>query len=161
MTQKIKSLFAKSVTVFIFCLLLSGCVIYPEDGGFEGFPQKVRVAFLSNAALSFKGPPEIVGLNLDPDYSDYTSHYTGSPKTFLLSYTEAGKEDFNTYAKYLVGVLGTYYDTSQADYSCYAWLSGRVGIELGFSNQWVSSSATGLSVSAVPPHSLYLLIIIY
>jgi hypothetical protein len=157
MTQKIKSLFVKSVTAFIFCLFLSGCVISPEDEEFGGFPQNVRAALLSSGASSFNGPPEIVDLNLDQDYSNYTS----SANTFLLSYTGAGQTDFYNYANYLTGVLGTYYDISKDDYSCYGWINGKVVIELGFSNQWVSTSETGLSIPALPPHTLYLLMIIY
>jgi hypothetical protein len=157
MIQKTKLLPVQCIIVFIFCLLFSGCVIYPEDEGFEGFPQKVRVAFLSSGAPSFKGPPEIVGLNLDPDCSDYTS----SAKTFLLSYTGAGQEDFNDYANYLVVEFGNFYDVSENNYSCYGWLNGRVGVELGFSTLPVSASETDLSISFIPSYTLYMLIAIY
>jgi hypothetical protein len=159
MTRKITSLFAKSLTACIFSLLFSGCVIYPEDEGFGGFPQNVREVLLSNGAPFFAGPPEIVSVDLDPDCSDYTS----SADLFLLSYTGAVQEDFDDYASYLIAEFGNYdNDASVDNYSCYAWmLNGRVGIELGFSNQPVMSPTADLSVSFVPPYTLYLLIAIF
>jgi hypothetical protein len=130
-------------------------VIYPEDEGFEGFPQKVKLAFLSNGLPAFKAPSEIAGLNLDPDYSDYTS----SAKTFLLSYTGANQKDFDDYTNYLLGILGNYIDVSEGNYSCYGWFKGNTGIELGFSDEWMLAPEGNVSI--IPPYTLYLLIIIY
>ncbi|MDR2785796.1 MAG: hypothetical protein LBB83_07780 [Treponema sp.] len=145
-----------------FCLLFSGCVIYPEDEDPQkvpssgDFPQELRAALLSSGVPSFKSP-EIAGLNLNPDYSDYTS----SDDTFLLSYTSAEQEDFDYYASHLVDILGDYtVDTSEPNYSCYTWMINvNTGIELGFSSQPVSTGSYSESVSYIPAYTLYLLII--
>jgi hypothetical protein len=143
---------AAGIVALDFCLLFSGCVIYPED---NGFPQKVRVALLSNNVPFFESPSEIVGLNLDPNYSDYSSSAT----SFLLSYTGANRGKFDYYISYLVGILG-YYDADVSDetYSCYAWAEGNTVIESGFSDQRVSVPVEDVSISAIPSYTLYLLI---
>jgi hypothetical protein len=141
---------AACVVALDFCLLFSGCVIYPED---NGFPQKVRGALLSNNVPFFEAPSEIVGLNLDPGYSDYTSSAT----TFLLSYTGAERGKFDYYVSYLVGILGyNEIDVSQENYSCYGWIEGNTVIELGFSDQRLS--VEDVSISVIPSYTLYLLI---
>jgi hypothetical protein len=163
MIKKTKALFVKGVRVFVFCLLFSGCVISPEDESIEsakaeGFPQKVRDVFLSSGMPSFDAPTEVVGLIFDSGSSDYTS----SANTFLLSYAGAEQKDFDDYANYLVTILGNYADVSQANYSCYGWLKNGTGIELGFSNESVPVlDIMGLSISVIPPYTLYLLIGVY
>jgi hypothetical protein len=155
MIQKIKPLLAKSVTAFIFCLLLSGCVIYPEDEEFEGFPEEIRAAFLSNAVPPFEGPPERVGLNLSPGYSDYTS----SDKIFLLSYTGAEQQDFDEYESYLAIKFGNRYPASGNGYISYGWeINSNVSIELGFSNQLMPVPMG--NVSFIPQNTLFLFIVI-
>jgi hypothetical protein len=142
----------------VFCLFSSGCVIYPDGesrgGAFAGFPQNVQTALRNNGMISFEAPPEIVGLDLSSDYSDYSS----DSNIFLLSYTGAGEDKFDKYLSYLGGVLGSY--PSADEDSAYAWLQGDVGIELGLSFQWMSVP-DDLSVSSVPPFTLYLLIVIF
>jgi hypothetical protein len=153
-----------------FCLFFSGCVLYPKDEDSQGkapqkdedpggFPQTVNTALLSNGVpSSLESPQEIAGLNLNPDYSDYSSG-----TTFLLSYTGADQQDFDDYASYLAGILGNYtVDTSEPNYSCYAWLINvNMAIELGFSSQPVSTNSYSESVSYIPAYTLYLLIITY
>jgi hypothetical protein len=162
--NKTKSLFAIYVAAFIFCLFFAGCVLYPKDENPngedpEGFPETVNAALLSNGVPSLQSPREIVGLDLDPGYSDYSS----SASTFLVSYTGADQQDFDNYASYLAGILGDYTaDTSEPNYSCYAWLiSVNMAIELGFSSQPVSTNSYSESVSYIPAYTLYLLIITY
>jgi hypothetical protein len=147
-----------------FCLLFSGCVLYPKDEDSQGensqnedsggFPQEISAVLLSNGASSLDAPPEIVGLDIDPSYSDYTS----SDDTFLLSYTGAVQEDFDDYASYLVNKLGAYVDASESNYSCYGWGKGNMGIELGFSSEYIEGID---SVPLIPPYTLYLLIIVF
>jgi hypothetical protein len=139
-----------------FCLLFSGCVLYPKGEDSEGFPQEISTFFLSNGVPSFEAPSENVGVNLNPVYSDYTS----SANTFLLSYTGAKQKQFDDYASYLVGILGYYdADTSQENYGCYAWIEGNIGIELGFSDQQLLVPAKDISISVIPSYTLYLLMI--
>jgi hypothetical protein len=153
---------ALGAAAFVFCLFSSGCVIYPEDGEsrrgtFAGFPQNVQTTLRNNGAISFEAPSEIVGLDLSSGYSDYSS----VSNTFLFSYTDAGEDKFDKYLSYLCGVLGGYMSVDEdSAHSYYAWLQGDVGIELGFSFQWLSVP-NDLSVSAVPPSTLYLLIVIF
>jgi hypothetical protein len=145
---------AMGVAALCFGLLFSGCVLYPKGEESGGFPQKVRDVFLSNGVPFFKAPSEIVGLNLDPDYSDYTS----SKKTLLLSYTGAERGNFDYYLSYLVDILGYYtVDTSQKTYDCYAWNEGAIGIELGFADYRLLVQE-GISISFIPAYTLYLLI---
>jgi hypothetical protein len=147
-----------SAAALCFCLLFSGCVLYPKDEDSQnensgGFPQELSTVLLSNGVPSFDAPSEIVGLNLNPSYSDYS----GSDNTFVLSYTGANQKKVDDYASYLAGILGTYYDaTGEAGYSCYGWFIGGVGIELGFSTERIQGSGT---VSVIPSSTLYLLII--
>jgi hypothetical protein len=156
MTQKIKSLFGKSVTAFIFCLLFSGCVFYPEDDRFGGFPQNVREALLSNGVPFFEGPPEIVGLNFSPNYSDYT----GSDE-MLLSYIDASQEHFDDYAGYLIAEFGSFFDASEDGYICYGWdiSNSNATIGVGFTNQSVSAPVG--NVPPIPPDTLFFFIITY
>jgi hypothetical protein len=145
---------AMGAAALCFCLLFSGCVLYPKGEDSGGFPQEISTFLLSNGVPSFEAPSEIVGLDIDLDYSDYTS----SADTFLLSYTDADRGKFDYYASYLVGILG-YYDTdmSQGNYSGYVWAVGNTDIELGFSDQRLSIEE-GISISVIPSYTLYLLI---
>jgi hypothetical protein len=161
---------AMGATALGFCLFFSGCVLYPKDDDSQGkdpnnedpggFPQTVNTALLSSGVPPFDAPPEIVGLKLDLDYSDYTS----SGSIFLLSYTGANQKQFDDYTSYLLDTLGYYVDKSGEGYSCYEWFVGDAGIELGFSSRWIGVAdfiAEAIPISVIPSNTLYLLIVIY
>jgi hypothetical protein len=158
MMGKPNRLFAGGAAALAVCLLFSACVIYPEDDGFGSFPEKVRTVFISNGVPSFEAPSEIVGLSLDPTYSDYSS----SDSIFLLSYTGAEQyEHFNNYLSYLLDIFGDYAGSiNESAYKEYAWSIGNVVISLGFSVSQIRTP-DGLSISAIPQKTLYLLVVIY
>jgi hypothetical protein len=103
---------ATGVAALCFCLFFSGCVLYPKDEDSGGFPQELSAALLSSGIPSFDAPPEIVGLDLNPTYSDYTSSTT----MFLLSYTGAYREDFDGYASYLDNKLSSHAEQLRLEY---------------------------------------------
>jgi hypothetical protein len=159
-----KSLSAAGITAVVFCLLVSGCVIYPggENLGdsYPGFPLKVRVALLESGVPSFESPEENLGLSLNSSIS-----YVGSSidELILLSYSDATEDHFDDYKEYLEGQFGDPYDQNPyglnpdpegPDYAngYYEWVVGNTVIDLCFAYDDVIDLG-------IPMNTLFILIL--